>query len=194
MPTAPPDRSGRRGGFQPWELDLIRRRVDDFITERRLPSDLEFDDLFQECLARWWSQRDQFDGRRGASRRTFLRKVVRATLQDLARGWRAEKRGSGHPPLSLDAPASPGDPDGPLFGELLPSHGEVEADVAAAIDLQRITARLNKRQRGIIAGVTAGMTKTALSKQFRISRDTIHEELKRIRQVFRDEGLAPHLE
>ena len=191
---APRDQPDATSDFEPWELDLIRRLVEDFITERRPPTDIEFDDLYQECLQQWWSQRDRYDEHRGASRSTFLRRVVRAKLQDIARGWKAGKRGSGHRPFSLDAPISRDDPDGPTLTEMLPSQERLETDLAGLLDLRQITARLSDRQRRIIAGVTAGMKKTDLSGQLGISRDTLHDELRRIRQTFREEGLAEHLE
>ncbi len=90
MVNPPQDRPDAPSGFEPWELDLIRRLVEDFITERRLPNDVEFDDLYQECLTRWWSQRERYDEARGASRGTFLRRVVQGKLRDLARGWTAD--------------------------------------------------------------------------------------------------------
>ncbi len=162
--------------------------------EHALPRNVEFADLLQECLHHWWSRRDRYDERRGASRKTFLRIVVGAKLLDLARGWKAENRGAGLRPLSLDTPISPDDLEGPTLAEMLPAQEDMGSDVAAVADWNKLIARLSDRQRRIIAGVSTGMTKTDLSRQFRISRDTLYEELKRIRQVFRDEGLAPHLE
>ena len=193
MPNAPHTQSRPGGDFEPWELALIRRLVEDFITERRTPNYIGFDDLYQECLTRWWSQRERYDEARGASRKTFLRKVIQGKLRDLARGWTAEKRGSGHLPLSLDAPASACDHQGRTIGEMLPSQERLEADLASLLDLRQITSQLSERQRDIIAGVTAGMNKSDLSRHLRISRDTLYEELRRIQRVFRDEGLAEHL-
>ncbi len=194
MPTAPRDRPDQRSGFEPWKLDLIRRLVEDFITERRPPNDIEHEDLYQECVLHWWSRRSRYEPGRGASRETFLRKVVKSKLFDIGRGWTSMKRGSGQRHLSMDAPMSDDDPDGPTIGEMLPSEERLEADLAGLLDLRQITSRLSERQRHIIAGVTAGMTKTTLSTRLDISRDTLHRELKRIQQVFRDEGLADHLE
>ena len=194
MHNAPHAQLGPGGDFEPWELDLVRRLIRDFVTEWRPPCDVEFDDLFQECLAHWWSQRDRYDEARGASRKTFLRKVVRGKLRDLARGWRAGKRGFGHLPLSLDAPASAHDRDGRSLGDILPSQERLEADLASLLDLRQITSRLSERQRDIIADATPGMNKADLSRQLGISRDTIYRELERIQQIFRDEGLADHLE
>ncbi len=193
MVNPPQNRPDAPSGFEPWELDLIRRLVEDFITEQRPPNDIDFDELYQEGLTLCLSQRDRYEVARGASRGTFLRIVVQGRLRDLARGWTAEKRGSGRLPLSLDAPASAHDHQGRTIGEMLPSQERLEADLAGLLDLRQITSRLSERQRDIIAGVTAGMNKTDLSRQLGISRDTLHEELRRIQQVFRDEGLTDHL-
>jgi RNA polymerase sigma factor (sigma-70 family) len=190
---APRDGPDATSDFEPWELQLVRSLVFDFLAERALPRDVEFDDIAQECLQHWWSQRDRYDARHGASRMTFLRKVVRGRLHDLARGWRAEKRGSGQQPLSLDAPASRDDPTGPTIREALRDRRDLGSDVSAAVDWSRLNAKLSDRQKQIIDGVTAGMTKTDLSRQLQISRDTLHRELKRIRQTFQDEGLAEYL-
>ena len=194
MRYAPKDEPDATSEFESWEIVLVRSQVKDFVARQTLPPDLEPQDLYQECLAHWWSQRARYDERRAASRETFLRKVVRGKLQDLARGWRAEKRGSGRAAISLDAPVSRDDPDGPTLGAFLPSGKDVEMDAAAAAGLKMITARLSSRQRRIIAGVLDGMTKSGLSKRLDISRDTLHRELKRIQHIFREEELAEYLE
>ncbi len=192
MHNAPHTQSRPGGDFEPWELDLVRRLIQDFISERRPPGDVEFDDLFQDCLAHWWSQRDRYDEARGASRKTFLRKVVRAKLQDLARGWKAAKRGAGQQPLSLDAPMSGNEPDGPTIGDLLAD--QRTSDSTVALDIQRLTDRLSARQRWIIGGARLEFTNTEISRWLSISRDILSEERRRIREVFRDGGLAPHLD
>jgi len=194
VPYAPHSQSEPGGEFQRWELELIRNLVLDFLSTRTESPVFEADDLVQECSLHWWRQRDEFDTERGAARSTFLRRVVRAKLLDIERAWKAKKRGEGQRPLSIDASVSPGDPEGPSLAEVLPARGELGSDIAAALDRQRLTAHLSARQREIIAGVTAGLTKGELSRRLGVSRDTLHEELGRIRQVFRDEGLAPHLD
>jgi len=180
--------------FEPWELELVRSVVFDFLAEHMPPRHVEFDDLDQECLQHWWSQRGRYDARHGASRMTFLRRVIRRRLQDLARGWRAEKRGSGQQPLSLDDPASRDDPTGPTIGEAQRHRGDLGLDVSADIDFRRLYAKLSDRQKRIVDGVTAGMKKTDVSTQVQVSRDTLHRELRRIREIFRDEGLADCLD
>jgi RNA polymerase sigma factor (sigma-70 family) len=191
---APDERPEPFDGFEPCELELVLRQVEYFFAERRLPSDVDVDDLFQECLLHWWKRRDGYEAGRGALRKTFLRKVVRAKLQDLARGWRARRRGSGGRPISLDAPASRRAPDGATIGEALHDGGDLASNVSAAVDVESLIARLSARQQRIVAGVKAGTNNTELSRQMGISRDTLQEELRRIRQVFREEGLAPYLD
>ncbi len=192
MRYAPRDEPDATSDFEPWELDLIWTLVQDFVTRQTLPRDLESQDLYQECVVHWLSRRQRYDERRGASRSTFLRKVVRAKLQDLALGWKAAKRGAGQQPLSLDAPMSRNEPDGPTIGDLLAD--QRTSDSAVALDIQRLTDRLSARQRWIIGGTRLGFTKTEISRWLSISRDTLHEDLRRIREVFRDGGLAPHLD
>ena len=192
MPTAP--RQKPDDTFEPWELDLIRHVLMDFLAIRLPPSDVEHEDLYQECVLHWWSRRSRYEPGRGASRETFLRKVVKSKLFDIGRSWTSMKRGSGQRPISMDASMSDDDPDGSTIGETHASQERFEADLAGLLDLRQITSRLSERQRDIISGVTADVTKTELSTRLDISRETVYRELKRIQQIFRDEGLADHLE
>lgn len=68
------------------------------------------------------------------------------------------------------------------------------SNVSAAVDVESLIARLSARQQRIVAGVKAGTNNTELSRHLGISRDTLQEELRRIRQAFREEGLAPYLD
>ena len=194
MVNPPRNQADSPNDFEPWELDLIRSLVLDFLSTRSESPGFEADDLVQECSFHWWRQRAEFETERGASRSTFLRRVVRAKLLDIERAWKAKKRGEGQRPLSLDTPISPDDSEAPTLAEVLPARGELGSDVAAVVDRLRLTARLSARQRRIIAGVTAGLAKGELSRHLGVSRDTLNEEMKRIRQVFRDEGLASFLD
>lgn len=193
MRYAPQNPTGAHGDFEPWELDLIRSVVLDFLSTRSQSPDFEFDDLVQECTVHWWRRRSEYDESRGASKSTFLRSVVRARLLDIERAWKAAKRGRGRRPLSLDASISDDD-ERQMLRETLRAPGDFESPVGTATDLQRLTARLSERQRKVIAGAAAGLTRTELSQRLRVSRDTLHEELRRIQQVFREEGLAPYLD
>lgn len=94
------------GDFDEWELRLVRLRVKDFL-ETRSGADLDADDLSQEALIHWWLQRDRYSPARGASRQTFLRRVVDAKLLDVQRERMAKKRGGGDRALSLDMAIAP---------------------------------------------------------------------------------------
>ena len=93
MRYAPEDEPDATSEFESWELDLIRNLVLDFLSTRTESPGFEADDLIQECSFHWWRQRAEFDIERGASRSTFLRRVVRAKLLDIERAWKARKRG-----------------------------------------------------------------------------------------------------
>ena len=194
MHNAPHGKSGPGGDLERWELELIRSLVLDFLSTRTESPGFEADDLVQECSCPWWRQRAEFETERGASRSTFLRRVVRAKLLDIERAWKAKKRGEGQRPLSLDTPISPDDSEASTLAEVLPARGDLGSDIAAALDRRRLTTHLSARQREIIAGVLAGLTKNELSSRLGVSRDTLYEDVKRIRQVFRDEELAPFLD
>ena len=178
--------------FEQWELDLTSTLVEDFLAEQRLPGHVDRHDLYQECLAHWWQQRGRYDAARRASQKTYLRRVVRAKLQDLARGWTAAKRGSGRASVSLDAPAWLDEPDGPALRETLADPRQ--PDSTLALDIQQVIRRLSPRQRRIISAKRLGLRNTEISKRLDISRTTVQDEISAIRDIFRDAGLAPFLE
>lgn len=178
-----------RPDFEPDELDLIGRVVRDFLATRTEGPGFEFDDLVQECAAHWWQQRKVFDERRGATLTTYLRRVARAKLRDLERDRNARKRGGGTPMLSLDVPIRPGGAGS--VGDQLPDRQPVDLDWLASLD--RAKDRLSERQRAIVSGLDEGSDKSELSRLLKISRDTLHRDVARIRRVFRDEGLDRYL-
>lgn len=191
MPTAPRGRPDS-DQFEEWELDLTSRLVGDFAAQQKLPRHLDEHDLYQECLVHWWRQRGRYLAERGASRGTYLRRVVESRLQDLARRWRAAKRGSGQAPVSLDAAVSPGESEGVTLGETLAD--PTSQDPTLALDIRDVIGRLSLRQRRIISAKTQGLRNTEISRLLDVSRTTVQEELSAIRGIFRDAGLAPFLE
>ena len=106
MHYAPDSNGPQSGELADWEIALVRFLVDDFLSSRTAIPGFEADDLVQECLLHWWSQRQRYNETRGASKKTFMRRVVKAKLIDIERTMKAGKRGGGHHPLSLDAPLS----------------------------------------------------------------------------------------
>jgi len=75
---------GSQDDFEEWELRLIRREAEAFAGARRLRwSDV--DDLENVAQLTWWHQRSNYNPERGASKRTYLKRVVRNAMSDLAK-------------------------------------------------------------------------------------------------------------
>ena len=193
MHDASQDQQGAGDEFAKWESDLILRIVTDFLTTRSRTAGFEADDLCQECLVHWWQQRPRYEERRGASPATFLRLVVKSKLADIERVRRAEKRGRGRQPVSLDAPPG-GEEEGGALADLVPDVVGIEDEVVLVLRIRGATERLSPRQQRIVGGLQLGESKTEISKNLPLSRQTLYEELARIREVFRDEGLADFLD
>jgi len=180
-------------GLQPWETELAEDVVRGFLATRAPFPALDFDDLVQECLLHWWTQRQRYRKERGASPRTFMRRLLNAKLVDLTREAGAAKRGCGRPADSLDREAGEEKEDGSMLGDLVPSHVDVDAESSLRIDLQSGMAHLTARQRSVIRALADGWRVTDISRRSGLSRGTLYEELQRIRQVFRDAGLEEYL-
>jgi RNA polymerase sigma factor (sigma-70 family) len=178
--------------FEDWEIRLLGHVVREFLSAREGSMNLSrrdmFPDFFQEAALHWWQRRAQYNPERGASRATFLRRVVGAHLRDLEREMKAMKRGGGIHPLSLDRRT--GDEGAQTLGDLLEDERNtvwVEARLTDA------TAMLSPRQRQIVEALREGANRTEAAARAGISRETLYQELKRIRGIFIDAGLEEFL-
>ena len=180
-------------GLQPWEMELAEDVVRGFLATRAPGTIQDADDLLQECLLHWWLQRKRYQQQRGASRRTFMRRVLNAKLVDLTREAGAAKRGCGRPADSLDREVGEEKEDGLVLGDLVPGDVDMEAESSLGVDHQRGVALLTERQRVVIRALADGWRVTDISRRSGLSRGTLYEELQRIRQVFRDAGLEEYL-
>lgn len=194
MPNQTPTQPPENHDLPVREVEIVGHVVRDFLSTRRPHPDLEFDDLVQECLLHWWSQRSRHSQERGASLTTFLRRVVKAKLIDIERGIRAQKRGGGRVAQSLGKSLMPDDPDASTLGDTIRDSTDVESEAMLQITLRKALARLTPRQRRLTSGLSAGTSMSELSKALGVPRPTLYDEMKRIQQVFCDEGLAPYLE
>lgn len=150
-------------------------------------------ELRQEALLHWWRQRPQYEPGR-ASERTFLNRVVESRLRDLWRAERADKRAGDRDALSLDA--SPAGEDGAPWHAFIADPSERDRPEPAAERqetaerIQRARSRLNARQRVLFDGRAASVTITEISRRTGRSRPALYDELRRIRAIFREEGLG----
>jgi RNA polymerase sigma-70 factor (ECF subfamily) len=187
-------------GLQRWEIAGTKKLVGEFRRRSRSLAREEFDDLVQECLAHWIVVRRKLAPDPAAPPTAYMAQVVRNKLTDLIREQAAEKRAGEQEALSLDA-ALDGSDDGLTLGDLLADDESAQQDDAgfvdrnhARIDIGRALALLTPLQRQLCLMLgEEGLTVKEAAERLRIPRGTLYEEIKRIRQVFADQGLGDYL-
>ena len=154
-----------------------------------------FDDLLQECLIHWFFIKDQYREEAGASKRTFLNRITRNKLADFIKfEWRNKRRVF---TMSESLDAMEGDEE--LIGkkERILMVEEQTISKITAMDLPeamaRATAGLSFRQKQLCHFLTEGMSIAKAGEKMGIPRTTLNEEVKRIREAFRKEGLEEYL-
>ena len=146
---------------------------------------MEAADLQQEVIAHWLAVRRGYEPERGATLATYLRRVAKAKLIDTEREVKAQKRGGGIRPWSLDAPVS-SDSDAAVLGESLPASLDVEMEVDAKLRREWLLLQLSPFQRAVATGLEAGYAPAELALILGKSRSTIYAELQRIKFAFKD--------
>ena len=180
--------------FQKWELEVVETLIWEFWPSPRLRAAHEKEDLRQECLSHWCEVRNSYSQSRGASPRTYMTKVIRNKLLELLRYEEADLR-------RVNTEASP-------FSSPLGSEQEMtvedeanEAGVQEDDSFEEARVReilssldLTDREVEILDLLSKGYRKTEIAKKVGASRDTVYEDMKRIRKLFEDKGLRKFLE
>ncbi len=189
MTFSSPTFSGQGEDLPKREVDIVGHVVRDFLSTRSSHPDLEMEDLVQECLFHWWTQKPRYVPTRGASIETFLRRVVKSKLVDLERAVKAQKRGGGRRAESLDQPLNEDEPDGGTLADTFADSGNTARDATDRVSLTVALSRLSPRQIKIIAGLAEEYPMIQISQKLGVPKATLYDDLKRIRKIFRDEGL-----
>lgn len=161
----------------------FQRKFEDLIDEG-------FEDLLQECLIHWLFTKDQYDAGESVSMRTFLNKVVSNKLLDLVRQKYAKKRKGFYRHLSLEE--LPGRKEEKFLADKsgidsLYSQGLPEA-------VRKTLEKLSIRQRELCSLLgEEGLSVREVSRHLNIPRATLQDEIKRIKDIFRKEGLEDYL-
>jgi RNA polymerase sigma-70 factor (ECF subfamily) len=186
--------------LQPWEIAVAKKLVAEFRRRSRSLEREEFDDFVQECLAPWLEVRRKLRPDPEGPPIAYMARVLRNKLTDLVRDYEASKRGGGSELVSLDAAVGDAD-DAPTLAELLDVAGSATSDREhgvdrddVRIDVTKALQRLTPRQRRVCAMLgEEGLSVKEAAARLGIPRGTLYEELKRIRQVFAEHGLAAYL-
>ena len=149
----------------------------------------------QECLVHWFFTKDQYRAEEGAEEKTFLNRIICNKLADIARVKGAYKRKVLYMSESLDAMCDDEDLIGKKERALMVEEQVVEKITTADLPdaMARATANLSFRQKQICQYLSEGMSQVKAGEKMNIPRTTLQEEVKRIREVFRKEGLEEYL-
>ncbi len=153
-----------------------------------------FEDLLQECLIHWFFMKDKYRPEAGAIERTFLNRVIRHKLSDIARLKHTNKRKAYFMSESLDVDIGEENDE---TKEALLMVDEQVAETITAADLPAVIAKaianLSFRQKQLCRCLMEGMSIAKAGEKMSIPRTTLNEEVKRIRDVFLKEGLEEYL-
>jgi len=173
-------------------MAVAKKVVGDYLKQWPCLRKYDFDFLLSGCLAHWYGRRETYREGKGASQKTYMSKVLKHHLTDIIRKELAEKRKTDYLSISLDQPLNPDEPEITLFDkiadELVDAH-----DNTLAIDLQRTLERLTPLQRELCLLLSQSIPKSDIAGLLGRSRDTIYEEIKRIKEIFRNDGLQEYL-
>lgn len=180
--------------FEDWEIGIAVRLVSRFRAERKVLEREDFEDLLQECLTHWFSNRDKYDPSRHANPRTFMAKVVTNKLKDLAKARTTDTRKVAYEALSLDAPVREDDPDRTFVDLIDDATAEVDPEEAIflipfRVRLAKAWSELSKGERRLCRLRMDGLNMEEAYEAMGIGKDEAYKMRKRIQEVFEKQEL-----
>ena len=173
------------GLFEDWELDIADRVAESFCGDwKPLPVD-DHEDLVHELLIHWNSKKESYKGLREASLPTFMRKVLGSKALDLIRARKRLKRRTLDKAEPIEMPSGE-EERREVADTRTPNQIELE------IDLRLLLARLTPRQRRI-HDLLFTHSKQQIAEELGLHRDTIHDEVMRIRKLYEKNDMKDYL-
>lgn len=181
-------------GFDPREDERIRQVVAIFVRQHPAIPGYDKDDLYQEGRVAWLRARKHYRADRGTSISTYPSRVVENRLRDLGRRARAARRYSPRGLASLDMQIGEGgDTQADLLRDDAPDPAAEAERTDMADQIDRVRRRLPLRRRDVLDALADDLPKAQIARDLGISRDTLYEEIHRIRDACRDAGLEEFL-
>lgn len=157
-------------------------------------------DLVQDCLLHWIGVRRTLVRDPDNPAVGYMAQVLRNKLTDSMREQGAEKRAGDLLMVSLDATLD-GSEDGMTLAEALDASESARSaedgdsdHCHLRMDLLRVLAILTPAQRQLCLMLgEQGQSIKEAAEHLQIPRGTLYEEIKRIRKVFSEQGLADYL-
>ena len=180
------------GLFEGWEIAIAKKMVNEFQQKWRHFRKDECEDLLQECLFCWFNERDKYDPERGASKETYMSRIVKYRLLKLREKAYAEKRRLMYESESLDEYIDPDDSSPSANKKHQPS---TSIEPGLGIDLAAVLKKLTPEQQQICAMLQyEDISILQISKRLKKNHNYVYREAQRIRKVFEAEGLKGYLE
>ena len=176
--------------FDDWEIALAKKLISEFQAKYPWLKIPDFDDLLQECLIHWYLNRSRFKEGRGASKRTYMAKVVSVQLQLILRRQLSDKRKIGHLAESLERPLGEGEE---TLGDTIPAADRPD-EISLRIDVESVLETLTPSQRNICQLLAEGYPVTAVAEVLGKPRSTVRDDIERIKQEFLRKGLEDYWE
>ena len=185
-----------RGFFEDWEIGIVKNIIAGFRKENQCLKTEDFDDLVQECLIHWYFVKEKYDPSSNASLKTFMERVVKNKLSNIAKEYRRDKRKVFHKSISIDQPLSE-DNDSTLSDSLSTentSHPNFRSQLELQIELEKTMQKLSPQQKEICKYLEDETVSIKdISQYLNIDRGTVYREIKRIRAIFEEDRLKDFL-
>ena len=191
-------------GWEAWEVPLAKNLVNKFKNEpyvskegvvcdwRLLLRHESFGDLMHEVLTHWSLVRGAFDASRGASKKTYMWRVVENKLLHIVEKLMSNKRRASAEAVSLDEHISE-DEDSPTYADQLPADENYVNNLHLKIDVDEAVKKLPHKREKMCRLKKKGFTNKEIAEALRIPETTIRDEFKRIGVIFREKGLHNYL-
>ena len=185
-----------KGVFNDWEIAVAKSVIEKCRRGSVLKIE-EFDDLLQECLMHWCFVKDRYNPAKGASRQTFMARIVENKLLHINDKLTSHKRDI-LKTVSLDQPISI-EEDSPSLLEVIPDNkpcvSNLRITVGIKIDVSNTLQKLNPKQQKLCRLLgEEGLNIKKDSESLKIPRSTLYGEIKRIRRMFEKSGLRIYLD
>ena len=181
--------------FADWELQTAESLVSRFwLSSQRVRAAYEKEDLLQECLIHWHGVRDRYVATRGASQKTYMTRIVQNKLLELLRHEKADVRRINSEAVPFSTPLD-SEEDRTIEDEADEAIGQ-EPDSFEESGVHDILGSLSltPRQKEISDLLSQGFKKTEIAKKVGAHRDTVYQDIERIRKLFEEKGLKRFLE
>jgi len=176
--------------FKKWEIVLARQLVSQFQAEYPWLRCPEHDDLLQECLIHWHSNRHRFQESRRTSIKTYMTHVLKNKLRGIIRRVLTDKRKTIDLAISLETPINE---EGATLADVIPSD-KTYSDITARLDLDLAMNELSPLQQRICELLSEEYPEEEIADILGKPRRSIRDEIKRIGRVFSQRRLQEYLE